>query len=77
MREYYDVIAVSSDGENLLEIGEEQEVRTYTASLTRKITPWLDLKAIYCLYRFFNPRVRLLFIPKLRKQVLLVWLHPF
>ena len=54
MREYYDVIAVSSDEENLLEIGEKQEVRTFTTFLTRKITPWLDLKAIYYLYRFFK-----------------------
>ena len=54
MREYYDVIAVSSAGENLLEIGEKQEVRTFTTFLTRKITPWLDLKAIYYLYRFFK-----------------------
>jgi glycosyltransferase involved in cell wall biosynthesis len=54
MNNYYEVIAVSSDEESLKKIGESQQVRTFTAGLTRKITPLQDLKAVWQLYWFLK-----------------------
>jgi glycosyltransferase involved in cell wall biosynthesis len=52
--QFYQVIAVSSDKENLKKVGKIQNVSTFSVHLTRKITPWKDLKALIKLYRFFK-----------------------
>jgi len=54
MNNYYEVIAISSDEEQLKKIGENQNTRTFSTHLTRKITPLQDLKAVWELYRFFK-----------------------
>lgn len=54
MSNYYEVIAVSSDGERLRKVGIAEGVRTQEVNLTRKITPLQDLKAVWQLYRFFK-----------------------
>lgn len=54
MSSHYEVIAVSSDEKALVKVGLAQNVRTFTAGLTRKITPIQDLKALWKLYRFFR-----------------------
>lgn len=54
MKEYYEVKAISSDKENLERVGKLQEVSVYPVEMTRKITPWQDLKALWKLYRYFR-----------------------
>lgn len=54
MKDYYDVTAISSDKENLERVGKSQNVPVYTVDMTRKITPWQDLKALWKLYRYFK-----------------------
>ncbi|WP_281324140.1 glycosyltransferase family 4 protein [Flavobacterium sp. IMCC34518] len=54
MKDYYDVKAISSDKENLERVGKLQEVSVYPVEMTRKITPWQDLKALWKLYRYFR-----------------------
>jgi glycosyltransferase involved in cell wall biosynthesis len=54
MKDYYDVKAISSDKENLERVGKLQEVSVYPVEMTREITPWQDLKALWKLYRYFR-----------------------
>mgnify|MGYP000058903701 CR=1 FL=1 len=54
MNDYYEVIAVSSDIENLRKVGLKEGVRTFSLEMTRKITPLKDIKATYKLYRFLK-----------------------
>jgi glycosyltransferase involved in cell wall biosynthesis len=54
MKNYYDVTAISSDRENLEKVGKSQNVPVYTVEMTRKITPWQDLKALWQLYCYFK-----------------------
>lgn len=54
MKDYYKVIAISSDGEYLKKIGEKDGVETFCVEMTRKITPVKDLKAVFELYKFFK-----------------------
>ena len=54
MSQYYELIAVSSDKDRLEVYGKNEGVRTFPLELTRKITPWQDLKAVYGLYRFLK-----------------------
>lgn len=50
MSDYYEVIAVSSKGEILEQVEEQAGVRTIGVDMTRKITPFKDLKALWNLY---------------------------
>jgi glycosyltransferase involved in cell wall biosynthesis len=54
MSSYFDVIAVSSPGKTLEEVGEQEGVRTSGINMTRAITPLKDLKALWMLYRLFR-----------------------
>ena len=54
MKQYYDVTAISADLSNLERVGKLQEVPVYAIEMTRKITPWQDLKATWRLFRFFK-----------------------
>lgn len=54
MKQYYDVTAISADLTNLERVGKLQEVPVYAIEMTRKITPWQDLKATWRLFRFFK-----------------------
>lgn len=54
MNQFYEVIAVSNpDNQNLEKYGSKEGVRTFGVELTRKITPFKDLKALFKLYLFF------------------------
>lgn len=53
MKQYYDVVAVSSDGECFAEMLKEQEVRGVCIRMTRKITLVADLKALFALIWLF------------------------
>jgi len=54
MNGYYDVTAVSSDEEYLQRLAQNLGVQHHTVEMTREITPFKDLKAIYKMYRFFR-----------------------
>lgn len=56
MSTHYDVIAISSSGPNkkLKKIGENEGVTVIPVKMTRKITPWQDIKASWELYRIFR-----------------------
>ncbi len=54
MSQHYEVIAVSSNEEELLAYGKKQGIRTKTIHFTREITPYKDLKALWHLYRFLK-----------------------
>ncbi|MDR6846145.1 glycosyltransferase family 4 protein [Flavobacterium granuli] len=54
MKDYYEVTAVSSDKENLERVGKSQNIPVYAVEMTRKITPWQDLKALWQLYRYLK-----------------------
>jgi len=54
MQQYYDVTIISSDKEQLEKVGENEDVKIYPVELTRQITPFKDLKALWKLYRYFR-----------------------
>ncbi|NER16879.1 glycosyltransferase family 4 protein [Spongiivirga citrea] len=54
MSDHYEMIAVSSDKEKLERYANEINVRSYAIPLTRKITPFTDLKAVYTLYKILK-----------------------
>lgn len=54
MNAYYEVTAVSSDGERLKAFGKQQGVKTHEIGLTRQITPLQDLKALWQLFWFLK-----------------------
>ncbi|MDR1882734.1 MAG: glycosyltransferase family 4 protein [Prevotella sp.] len=54
MKQYYEVIAVSSDNQALKKVGKKEGIRTVCIEMTRKITPIHDLKALWKLYRFLK-----------------------
>jgi glycosyltransferase involved in cell wall biosynthesis len=54
MKSHYEVTAISSDKSNLDRAGQLQEVSVYHVEMTRKITPWQDLKAVWQLYKYFK-----------------------
>jgi glycosyltransferase involved in cell wall biosynthesis len=54
MKQYYAVTAISADQPNLERVGKLQEVSVYPIEMTRKITPWQDLKAVWQLFLFLK-----------------------
>ncbi|MCB0445120.1 MAG: glycosyltransferase family 4 protein, partial [Gelidibacter sp.] len=57
MSQHYEVIGVPGigrDGNGLIEITQNEGVRTFRVEMTRTITPFKDLKATYQLYKFFK-----------------------
>jgi glycosyltransferase involved in cell wall biosynthesis len=54
MSKEYEVVAVSSEIERLKNYGKNEGVRVFPLDLTRKITPFKDIKAVYKLYRFLK-----------------------
>ncbi len=70
MKNFFEVIAVSSDDQRLQLFGKEQGVDTFHVDLTRKITPIKDLKAVFKLYKFLKKKNRVLYIPIPLKQAL-------
>jgi len=67
MNSYYDLIAISSDKENLEKVGKSQEVAVFTLEMTRKITPIKDFVAVFKLFLFLiktRPLIVLTHTPK-------------
>lgn len=54
MSQFFDVIAISSDGPNYEKMLEEQGVRGYKVNMTRKITPIKDIIALFKLICIFH-----------------------
>lgn len=54
MSDYYEVTAISSDAEYLKKIGEKEKVAVFEVDMSRKITPFADLRAIAKLYFYLK-----------------------
>ncbi|MEB3348202.1 glycosyltransferase family 4 protein [Aquimarina gracilis] len=55
MSQYYEVVGVSSKGDDMLQkVGKQEGVRVIPVEMTRKITPFKDLMAVYQLYKIFK-----------------------
>lgn len=54
MKSHYEVTAISSDKVNLTRVGQLQQVPVFCIEMTREITPWKDLKAVWQLYKFLK-----------------------
>ena len=54
MNQYYDVTAISSDKKYLERVGKELGIKTHTIEMTRKITPFQDLRSLWEMYRYFK-----------------------
>ncbi|GAA4278933.1 glycosyltransferase family 4 protein [Aquimarina mytili] len=55
MSQHYEIIGVSSRGGDILEyVSEKEEVKVIPVEMTRKITPFHDLRALYQLYKIFR-----------------------
>ncbi|WP_309597415.1 glycosyltransferase family 4 protein [Flavobacterium davisii] len=52
MSQFYEVIAISSEKENLVKFGKSNQLPVFYLNLTRKITPFYDLYAIFRLVVF-------------------------
>ena len=54
MNDHYEVIAVSAEKARLEKYGRRNGVRVFPVEMTRAITPFKDLSALYKLYKFLN-----------------------
>jgi glycosyltransferase involved in cell wall biosynthesis len=54
MNNHFEVIGVSGDGDALSEVRQNEGIRTHVVEMTRTITPFKDLKAVFQLYKFFK-----------------------
>jgi len=54
MDQYFDVLAVSSGGGTFEDVAKNEGVKTKAVTMSRKITPFKDLKSLYHLYRLFK-----------------------
>ena len=54
MSQYFDIIAVSSNGKELLDVTKEQGVRTKAINMSRQITPIKDLISLWKMIVFFK-----------------------
>ena len=54
MNNYFEVTAISAEKERLEKFGNENGVNTFWVEMTRSITPFLDLKAVFKLYKYLK-----------------------
>jgi len=54
MQSYFEVTAISSEKEQLLKFGNTNKIEVFPLEMTRKITPFADLKAIFKLAKFLK-----------------------
>ncbi len=50
----FDVIGISSSGEELQDVEREENIRTIAVEMTRTISPFKDLKSVWQLYKIFK-----------------------
>jgi glycosyltransferase involved in cell wall biosynthesis len=54
MNQFYEVHAVSSPGERMNEVKQQEGVITHTIVMTRRISPWQDLKSLFQLIKLMR-----------------------
>ena len=54
MSQYYQVIGVSSDASELFDVAIDEGIKVIPIEMTRVISPWQDLKALWHLFCFFK-----------------------
>lgn len=54
MQQFFEVTAISADKNRLQELGRKNTYKTHHIEMTRQITPFKDLKAVYKLYKFLK-----------------------
>nr|WP_321223479.1 glycosyltransferase family 4 protein [uncultured Psychroserpens sp.] len=54
INQYYEVVGISSDGESLNDVRENEGIRTEVVEMTRNISPLKDLIAVYKLYKILK-----------------------
>lgn len=54
MNDYYEIIGVAGESDNLTKVGEAEGIRTIPVEMTRTITPIRDLKGLWQLYKIFK-----------------------
>jgi glycosyltransferase involved in cell wall biosynthesis len=54
MSSHYEIIGISSEGHALEDVRENEGIKTVPVNMTRTITPFKDLKALFQLYRIFK-----------------------
>lgn len=54
MNQYYNIIGVSSNGKDLNDVNNNEGIHTYAIKMTRSITPFKDLLAVFSLYHFLK-----------------------
>ncbi len=54
MQQYYEVTGISADPEKLEELGRDRHYNTFPVEMTRQITPWQDVKALWRLYNYLK-----------------------
>ena len=54
LNEVYEVVAVSSPGEEMRDIAEREGVRTVGVAMERHMSPWKDLRSLWSMVRVFR-----------------------
>lgn len=54
MSDHYQVTGISSQGEQLQKVATRENIKVAAIEMTRQITPFKDLKAVFHLYRYFK-----------------------
>lgn len=54
MNDYYEVVGIASDHQELMEVGNKEGIRTIHVEMTRTITPLADLISLFKLYKIFR-----------------------
>lgn len=54
MNQFYNIIGVSSEASYLERVGRKENIQVFSVEMTRKITPFKDLMAVYKLYNFLK-----------------------
>ena len=54
MNQFFDVTAISADQDYLERVGKELGVKTHSIEMTRKITPFQDLRSLWEMYAYFK-----------------------
>lgn len=54
MSQYFTMIGVSSDADEMKAIAEEEDIITYAVEMTRTISPISDIRSVYGLYKVFK-----------------------
>jgi glycosyltransferase involved in cell wall biosynthesis len=54
MNNHYEIVGIASDRDCLAKVSRDEGIRTILVKMTRVITPFKDLKAVFELYRIFK-----------------------